>query len=339
MTDCLNCGASLTGRYCASCGQEHQTGKPSVGRLIGEATANLVDADSRLWRTMVMLLVYPGRLASLYFEGKRARFLPPFRLYLATSLIFFMLWSLDSSAPTVTREQATAAGEPEVAATQTISEAGTEIDATGQTTPPASPESTTQSPVQLKPEAPPLTEYENDSDVVEVDEDSPLNWVGKLEDCDLRYSGPWRDFVEPRAINACKRGYLDGGETLFKEFIGYIPTAMFIMMPFFALAMKLFYWQPQRFFMEHLLFQLFNHSAFFTGGAVATLLRWVLPLGDDVWIDGPFSIYLLWYVYRSLRVFYGQGRKTTIAKFLALGVIYGALMMMAFLFAGLATVI
>ncbi|MGB0763815.1 MAG: hypothetical protein ACPGPG_01385, partial [Luminiphilus sp.] len=50
-------------------------------------------------------------------------------------------------------------------------------------------------------------------------------------------------------------------------------------------------------------------------------------------------IYFFFYCHRSLRNYYGQGRKTTILKFLSLGIVYMQLMVVGFLMVGLATVI
>lgn len=53
---CRNCGALLTGRYCADCGQKHKVGMPTVGHLLAESVEGLTHADSRLWRTLRVLL-------------------------------------------------------------------------------------------------------------------------------------------------------------------------------------------------------------------------------------------------------------------------------------------
>ena len=48
--------------------------------------------DSRLWRTLAALLLRPGYLTREFLAGRRARYLPPVRLYLVISLVFF-LWA------------------------------------------------------------------------------------------------------------------------------------------------------------------------------------------------------------------------------------------------------
>jgi hypothetical protein len=91
---CTNCGAAATGAYCARCGQRVAPHIHSVWGFIREATESLTHADSRLWRTLSTLLVKPGRLTREFLDGRRASYLPPFRLYLVLSLLFFVLASL-----------------------------------------------------------------------------------------------------------------------------------------------------------------------------------------------------------------------------------------------------
>ena len=87
---CLNCGESLAGQYCGGCGQRARSRLISLWELISDAFGDLFELDSRLWRTLVPLLVRPGTLTRDYLQGKRARFMPPFRMYIVLSLLF--LW-------------------------------------------------------------------------------------------------------------------------------------------------------------------------------------------------------------------------------------------------------
>ena len=96
MTQCQNCKAQLSGPYCAQCGQKHSPNIPSVLGFLAEFTEAFTHADSRLWRTLGLLLVRPGDLPRRYFAGQRAQFLPPLRLYLLITIAFFLLLSVDA---------------------------------------------------------------------------------------------------------------------------------------------------------------------------------------------------------------------------------------------------
>jgi len=93
---CLNCGAVLTGRYCANCGQAAEVHVPSTGELVHEALEGITHSDSRLWRTLYLLCFKPGKLTQEFIAGRRAAYLPPFRLYLVLSILFFLVASVSS---------------------------------------------------------------------------------------------------------------------------------------------------------------------------------------------------------------------------------------------------
>ncbi len=95
---CANCGTALNGEYCAACGQHHEPHLHTVAHFAAEAIESISHADSRLWKTLWYLLARPGFLTREFFEGKRVRYLPPFRLYLVISVLFFLVVGLPDKA-------------------------------------------------------------------------------------------------------------------------------------------------------------------------------------------------------------------------------------------------
>ena len=92
--ECPNCGAALYGPYCAQCGQ-HQLGLDRPLRdLLSEATDSLAAFDSRLVRTLRLLVRRPGELSLEFMRGRRAAYVHPFKLFLASSLLLFLVLSL-----------------------------------------------------------------------------------------------------------------------------------------------------------------------------------------------------------------------------------------------------
>lgn len=89
-TACLNCGASLHGRYCSDCGQSTDDHKRPILHFLREGVEGLIHLDGRLIRTLPLLFFRPGQLARDHMEGRRTRHVPPFRLFLI-SLFLFML--------------------------------------------------------------------------------------------------------------------------------------------------------------------------------------------------------------------------------------------------------
>lgn len=110
MRHCLNCAAVLTGRYCANCGQIADVHVPSTQELIHEALEGITHSDSRLWRTLCLLWFKPGKLTQEFVAGRRAAYLPPFRLYLILSILFFLSASLSTTQVKFVRLDAVRSG-------------------------------------------------------------------------------------------------------------------------------------------------------------------------------------------------------------------------------------
>jgi hypothetical protein len=90
---CKNCGAVLMGRFCVSCSQAADVHVPTTLELIHELLEGLTHSDSRLWRTLTLLGFKPGKLTQEFIAGRRIAYLPPFRLYLILSIVFFLIAS------------------------------------------------------------------------------------------------------------------------------------------------------------------------------------------------------------------------------------------------------
>ena len=101
-TECANCDAVLTGPYCATCGQHAHQSARTLGVLFHDAWHVITHVDGRFWRTMHALLLRPGLLTQEYFAERRARYLPPVRVYLVLSVLFFALGSAGRHSTPIT---------------------------------------------------------------------------------------------------------------------------------------------------------------------------------------------------------------------------------------------
>lgn len=88
---CRNCGTALQGPYCHRCGQHDFDFHRSFGHVALEALENFLHFDGKLLRNMVTLLFSPGRLTDEFNQGRRMSQMPPFRLYLFISVLFFFV--------------------------------------------------------------------------------------------------------------------------------------------------------------------------------------------------------------------------------------------------------
>lgn len=78
------------------CGQVDDEYHRPVQGLFSEIIEGLMALDGRVARTIPALLLFPGRITRAFLKGKRMRYMPPFRLYIIASLIFFLLVPLNS---------------------------------------------------------------------------------------------------------------------------------------------------------------------------------------------------------------------------------------------------
>jgi hypothetical protein len=88
---CANCGAALAGAYCSACGQQAHLHR-SVLHAFEEVLHGITHFDSKLWNTLPLLAVRPGKLTRDYVHGRRARYVAPVALFLLTVFAMFLLF-------------------------------------------------------------------------------------------------------------------------------------------------------------------------------------------------------------------------------------------------------
>src|ERR1700680_2137430 len=89
LTHCENCGAQLSGKYCAQCGQPAIDYRRSFRHVIVDVLDSFLNWDSKFFATLALLIVKPWRLTNDFLAGKRVRYVHPLRLYLLASILFF----------------------------------------------------------------------------------------------------------------------------------------------------------------------------------------------------------------------------------------------------------
>ena len=91
MTECQNCRTPLDGDYCGNCGQRNIDLERPIWSLVADVIRETFEVDGRAWLTIKTLFRYPGMLTGEFLAGRRRRYTPPLRLYLVTSITFFVL--------------------------------------------------------------------------------------------------------------------------------------------------------------------------------------------------------------------------------------------------------
>jgi len=113
---CLDCGASLGGKFCSACGQKDEFLKRSLKDLALEFFQHPL-IDTKLWRSLLPLLLRPGALTLEYLAGRRTRYVRPLKLYLTVSVVFFALFTLRVPPGDAFKVQVSPPASPGAAAT------------------------------------------------------------------------------------------------------------------------------------------------------------------------------------------------------------------------------
>ncbi len=90
---CKNCNSELVGVYCSECGQKDSQ-LLSIKEILKEFSDNVFSFDTRFFITLKYLITKPGLLTTEYWLGRRTKYLPPLRLYLVMSLMYFFISSI-----------------------------------------------------------------------------------------------------------------------------------------------------------------------------------------------------------------------------------------------------
>lgn len=88
---CANCDAPLTGKFCQECGEKRLSRKDfALSHFLKEAFEKFTHLDSKLLRSLWLLVAKPGFLSVEYLRGKRKPYEKPLALFLIVNLIYFV---------------------------------------------------------------------------------------------------------------------------------------------------------------------------------------------------------------------------------------------------------
>lgn len=330
---CLNCGVAVTGQYCGQCGQRATTRLISLWELVRDAFGDLFELDSRLWHTMIPLLVRPGLLTRDYLQGRRARYMPPFRMYLVLSLLFFLIAFFDPQdqlaifyeAPAETAavdDEAVAARRQEARDTlEALAEEGIPDESVLGPGGPLADSATVGETGEREPDTadPPgfsVRISDDDNECFSVD-----------DDLDSMPDAFKRRFSKERLEQVCERVRAAGAAGVLREVLDNMPIALLVLLPIMAFVLKLLYPLSRRYYVEHLLFFIHFHAFLFvliTLQVVWSRLIVLVGLHEAIAVLPVVatSFYVPIYLYKSMRRVYGQGHFWTTLKFVAMTVTY-----------------
>jgi len=122
--------------------------------------------------------------------------------------------------------------------------------------------------------------------------------------------------------------YGNHAKEVFQEELRHnIPKMMFLLLPIFALILKVTFWRNKKFYVEHLIYSFHFHCFLFLFLGVVMLLQLILnPISKSImeWLMLPATLYIIWYIYRSLRAVYQRNIFRTITKMIGMWIMYFA---------------
>lgn len=315
---CRNCGDGSPGRFCPACGQRKGDVRVSLRRMLADVLEDQLSIDSTLPRTLVAILFRPGHLTNEYLAGRIASWIPPFRLYLAASVLFFLALSIGNRTGEL-RTLVTANGDT----IATVGpESGMPVSAAIDSLRSALGDRPADTARGVVGAAGDTADGADDQSMEEPG--GRLRVFGLSIDSEPGDDRPWTERVDANTGNAALDRFIESRfeamsglpadevvKRILAETLNKIPTAMFVLLPLFALLLKGLYFRTGKYYVEHFVFSLHYHAfAFLT----FTLM---LVLGSTP-VAPVLGLWQVVYLWLALRRVYGQGALWTSFKWVAL---------------------
>lgn len=336
---CLNCGAEVPERYCTHCGQENAVPHESFGHLVKHFVGDVLHYDSQFLKTLNYLLFRPGRLTREYMAGRRVAYVNPIKLYIFISFVFFL--SLAMLSPHESHEPEAKPGTgKEAAAAQHEKDDEEEIPTIAGIV--DSVRSSLKENNVLPAEtagdtgvyhyrydtgsAPHVPAYNSlrkaaaaPDTTPQKDEDNPLKKYRNAAAYDSAQAGmpkSERDGWLKRYVTRKAFKFDDSFEDGFTEALKHhFPKMMFVLLPLFALWLKLIYNWKRWYYADHAIFSLHVHCFAYVLLLIAFILEAATGWENFV---GWGSLLIFGYLVLALRNTYRQSFMRSFAKALLL---------------------
>ena len=314
MEICKNCGSEVNQNYCANCGQKTHLHKESAWGLIKEFFNDFTHFDSKFGRSLYFLLLKPGRLTLEYLNYKRMSYLNPMRMYIFITLVYFICAGLPSnvlfpSQFTKSLKNFTYSSDKGIEFTE------------------KSEESTSNSHINI----PGFINLNINRDGQKLSEKELQDSINTL------MHEPQKGYFE-RLSNAksLKLSHMSVEETnkqVGQNWSKNLPKMMFILLPLFALLLKLIYFRKGIYYEDHAIFSLHFHSFLFANFAIQKILEFISASLEFISIALFFGLFV--YLFVSLKKVYKQSIIKTSFKFILLLLSYSVLVLISLTINGL----
>lgn len=334
---CLNCGTPLQGPFCHYCGQPDKRLIRFFPVLIREFFEDFLELDSRFTRTMKPLLFQPGRLTRDYLDGRRYRYTPPVRLFIFSSMLFFILaatlasnaiqvgnvriYDEDMDIVTLSESEELASHSEDVRE-EVQDELERERAQAEEAWEGARDRSAPDEPVE--PDADDFTIRFNEEDWDR--ETNPLIIPGMPDS----FNEWMNNEIEKSPQKA--QEIEENPNIIVDKIFELLPATMFIMLPIVALLFKFWYLFARKYYIEHLIHALHNHAFLFVVLTITllnnALISWRVSEGGGdfwhqlAWLNVAIYVWIPIYLLVSLKTVYRQGWFLTVCKYCLIGISY-----------------
>lgn len=304
-THCENCGIELKGPFCHQCGQHDFEFHRSFGHVFFDALENFFHFDAKFFRNIVTLLFRPGQLTAEFNSGKRAAQMPPFRLYLFVSVLFFFISFIGKSGEKALQS----ANNPTVIAGSP--EARAAFDTAMK---------------EIKQDAVAAKAAKTDAKTVQRRVKTPAG-------IDLTLDEKTNTPLE-RLITEKGRYAFEHQAEMVDAFTHALPRMLLVCLPFFALYTRFLFRKSGQVYLQHLVIAVHFHTFIFLWRLCADgwvfLLNFVAhPLA--VLVGVAANLWLFGYVFLMLRRLFANSWKLTIFKTGVLAGLYGLTLGLGFM--------
>jgi len=346
--DCLNCGTILEGKFCHKCGQENLQMKESFGHMMNHAISDYFHFDDQFFSTIKPLFLKPGFLSNEYMAGRRIRYLHPVKMYIFISLIYFVLLFQTSFKPVKITET-----DNKKESKKTLVATNKKLDSIAKD--PDMPALGKSFIVDAKKQN--EAALANGGDTADDNEDIRDNRKG------YRIPGSTHDttyaqyLADQQKLPPAKRnGFIirmfnrkalqyrqEYGsrtkEVVLEEFKHNVPKMMFLILPLCALIFQIAFWRNRKYYVEHLIYTFHLHCFLFLFLSIIMLLEIILPSswGLNNWLTTIATVGIIWYLYKSMRVFYNRTPFRTITKLIGVSLVYSIVFAFGITFAFIIT--
>ncbi|TKG93360.1 DUF3667 domain-containing protein [Puteibacter caeruleilacunae] len=307
---CKNCETTFTGHYCPNCGQSVREFDRPFGFVVYDFMGTVFAFDSRLIRTVWTITTKPGRLTADFLAGKRNRYTPPFKFYLFVSFIFFLLLSIGGqrSVDGINTNGKAVADSITSNISLSLSE-------------------------DVKDEMDEAMKQELEESKVMIDSIAAISKSGltKYVEEKMENSDDWSDTEKKLAENTLKVSRYP--DLYINKFLQYLSWSLFLLMPVFALLMKLLYIRHGLNYMRHLIYAVNIHAFNFLILTIVLAANLYMP---KQWAELIYWIIVLVPIYAwiGMRRFYQQSRRKTFLKLMILAGSYNFVLLSALIIVG-----